>query len=306
MDASAITYFNRYTHRLETEDVYGEAFLRFTYGNPLGRLALHALVKRAIFSRWYGRRMDDPASRRKVLPFISRYGVDAREFAEPPEAFETFNEFFFRRLRPGARPVDSRPEVAVFPADGRHLGYPNFAAANGIFIKGRKFCLADLLGDERLARRFEEGSLVISRLCPVDYHRFHFPVAGAAEPPQRIEGTLFSVNPVALRQNIRIFAENRRWLGRIHAPEFGEVLMLEIGATCVGATCYTFAPENPVSKGCEKGYFKFGGSSVISLFEPGRVTLDEDLVANTRHGRELYARMGDHMARKTSASAAGC
>lgn len=298
MDTAPITYFNRYTRQVETEAVYGEAFLRWTYGNPLGRLVLHALVKRAVFSRWYGRRMDAPASRRKIEPFIARYGVDAREFSRPPESFATFNEFFFRRLRADARPVDARPGVVVFPADGRHLGFQNYSEAAGIFVKGRKFDLQKLVPDPGLAARFETGSLVISRLCPVDYHRFHFPVGGAADAPRLINGPLYSVNPLALRRNIHVFSENRRWLGRIRSPDFGDVWMLEIGATCVGAVAYTFQAGQPVDKGAEKGFFKFGGSSVITLFEPGRVELDADLVEHSRQGRELYARMGDHMARR--------
>src|SRR5437762_9307538 len=115
MSWEPIEYFNRYTGRIETEDVYGQSFLRWTYSNPLGRLSLHALVKRAAFSRWYGRRMDASRSRLKIDPFIQTYQLDAAEFAEPCETFKTFNEFFYRKLKPGARPIDSTPSSAVFP-----------------------------------------------------------------------------------------------------------------------------------------------------------------------------------------------
>ena len=290
-----IEYFDRYTRRVETEQVYGEAAMRWSYGHALGRLAVHALVKRAAFSRWYGRRMDHPASRAKVLPFISRYGVDTREFAQPPESFNTFNEFFFRKLKPSARPIDPRPDVAVFPADGRHLGFQDLSKADGIFVKGAVFDLAALLRDRALAEKYRDGTLVLSRLCPVDYHRFHFPVAGVPNAPTLINGPLYSVNPIAVRQNIHIFSENRRWLGRIRSEGFGEVLMLEVAATCVGSVGYTFRPGESMLKGAEKGFFKFGGSSVITIFEPGRLKLDEDLITNSREQRELYARMGDHL-----------
>src|SRR5689334_902847 len=115
--AEPIQFFNRYTGRMEVEDVYGHSFLKWTYGNPLGRLSLHALVKRAAFSRWYGSRMDAPASRRKITPFISAYKVDASEFAHAPESYQTFNEFFYRTLKPGARPIAPGGDVVVFPAD---------------------------------------------------------------------------------------------------------------------------------------------------------------------------------------------
>jgi hypothetical protein len=99
-----ITFFNRLTQRIETEAVYGEGFLRFSYESPLGALPLHALVKRAAFSRWYGNRMDAPASRAKVAPFLATYGVDVSEFADAPDSFRTFNEFFYRKLKPAGAP----------------------------------------------------------------------------------------------------------------------------------------------------------------------------------------------------------
>ncbi len=292
-----IEYFNRYTGKVEREEIYGEGFLRWTYGNPLGKLSLEGLVKRAIFSRWYGRRMNAPASRRKVLPFIKTYRLNAGEFADAPEAYRTFNEFFYRKLKPSSRPIFPDSDAAVFPADGRHLGFQNIEEAEGIFVKGAKFTLEKLCANRELAERYRCGSIVLSRLCPVDYHRYHFPVAGVPEKPTFIEGALYSVSPLALRQNINYLAENRRAYTMIHSEEFGEVLMFEIGATCVGSFEYTFVPGAPMHKGDEKGYFKFGGSETITFFEPHRVQLAEDLLENSRLGRELYARMGDVMGR---------
>ena len=292
-----IRYFNRRTGQIETEEVYGEGFLRWTYGSPLGRLALHALAKRSLFSRWYGWRMNRAVSRKKIRPFIETFAVDTGEFADAPESFRNFNEFFYRKLKPEARPICAKPDAAVFPADGRHLGFQDVSRMDGIFVKGQVFELAALLQSAELAARFREGSMILSRLCPVDYHRFHFPVAGVPEQPVLINGPLYSVNPVALRRNIHIFSENKRALCRIESPEFGTVLMLEIGATCVGSFEYTFAPEVAMVKGAEKGFFKFGGSSTITLFEKGRLRLDDDLVENSRQGRELYARMGEQMGR---------
>lgn len=295
MHADAIRFFHRHTQRVETEQVYGEGFLRWIYGSLSGRLALHAVAKRAFFSRWYGWRMDRPASRARIAPFIQQFGVDESEFADPPESFRTFNEFFFRKLKPGARPIAGDVRTAVFPADGRHLGFPDVSRMEGIFVKGEVFSLGELLRDTELASRFQRGTMVLSRLCPVDYHRFHFPVGGLATEPRIINGWLYSVSPIALRRNIRIFTENKRALTRIESPEFGTVLMLEVGATNVGSFEYTFPPNSRVAKGGEKGYFKFGGSSTITLFEPGRIRLDADLIAQTAERRELYARMGEQL-----------
>lgn len=293
-----VEYFNRYTGKVETEQIYGEGFLRWVYSNPIGKISLEALVKRAIFSKWYGSRMDAPGSNCRVLPFIRNYKLDAGEFADQPESYRTFNEFFYRKLKPGARPIAPDPDVAVFPADGRHLGFQNIREAEGIFIKGAKFNLEKLCGKRELAQRYERGAIVLSRLCPVDYHRYHFPVSGTPDRPTMIEGALYSVSPLALKQNIHYLTENRRAYTEIDSPDFGQVLMFEVGATCVGSFEYTFTPGIPMQKGSEKGYFKFGGSETITLFEPGRIKLAEDLVENSRVGRELYARMGDCMGRK--------
>jgi phosphatidylserine decarboxylase len=298
MGKSAIEYYNRYTGKVEREEIYGEGFVRWTYGNPVGKLSLEGFVKRAIFSKWYGRRMNAPASRRKVLPFIRTYRLDAGEFADSAESFKSFNEFFYRKLKPGSRPIVSDPNAAVFSADGRHLGFENIEEADGIFVKGAKFTLEKLCGGDRaMTERYRRGAMVLSRLCPVDYHRYHFPVSGIPSKPTLIEGPLYSVNPFALRQNINYLAENKRAYTVIQSKEFGEVVMFEVGATCVGSFEYTFTPGVPVQKGDEKGYFKFGGSETITLFEPNRIQLAEDLLANSRLGRELYARMGDFMGR---------
>ena len=288
-----ITFFNRHTGTLETEAVYGEAFLRFVYENPLGALPLHALVKRAFFSRWYGWRMDQRSSRALIPGFIGQYGVDPMEFEKSAGEFESFNDFFSRKLTANARPIAPAADAVVFPADGRHLAIADASQGGDLFVKGVSFDIAALVGDADLARRFAKASVLISRLCPVDYHRFHFPCAGTPGPARRIRGPLYSVSPIALRQRPTILWENERILTVLETETLGTVLLMEIGATCVGAVSQTYAEGQPVEKGAEKGYFRFGGSSTITLFEPGRVRFADDLLEHSAQGRELYARMGE-------------
>lgn len=293
MPATPITFFNRLTRRIETEAVYGEGFLRFTYESNLGALPLHALVKKAAFSRWYGRRMDAPASRAKIDPFLETYGVDVSEFADSPDSFRTFNEFFYRKLKPQARPIAAGENEIAFPADGRHLVLPDIAACDDFFIKGTRFDLAALLRDAALAERFDRGSMLISRLCPVDYHRFHFPCAGTPGPARQINGPLYSVSPIALRKRPSILWENKREITVLRTKKLGEMLLLEVGATCVGSIVQTFTPGDEIAKGDEKGYFRFGGSCFITIFEPGKIRFTDDLIEHSKVGREVYARMGD-------------
>ena len=290
----SIRYYNRHTGSYETEEIYGEPFLRWAYGNPLGKLSLHSFVKRPVFSKWYGWRMSKPESAARVEPFVQKYGLDPKDFADPLLSFRSFNEFFYRKLKPSARPLDSAP--VLFPADGRHLGFPDISAIDSFFVKGQRFDLAALLDDAGLASKYAKGSLVLSRLCPVDYHRFHFPAAGVPSETRLINGPLFSVSPIALSQNLSYLWKNKRTLTELKTEAFGTILLLEIGATCVGSIKQSFTPGAPVEKGEEKGYFAFGGSSTITIFESGAVILADDLLENSARQTELYARMGSMMA----------
>lgn len=315
MPAEPIRYFDRYTRSLQTEQIYGEKWLRFAYENPAGKFFLWLVARRAFFSRWYGWRMSMGALRdsdsraiqllrmifgggdssARILPFITKYNLDVDEFAKSAFDYKTFNEFFYRALKPTARPIAAGARVAVFPADGRHLAMPNVDTAKGFYVKGMKFSLVELLGDEALVRKFAGGAMVISRLCPVDYHRFHFPVAGVPNEAQLINGWLYSVSPVALRRNVRYLVENKRELTLTESPEFGTVATLEVGATNVGTIKQSYVPGRAVAKGDEKGFFAFGGSCVITLFQRGRIRFDADLVSSSEEQIELYAKMGDRM-----------
>lgn len=302
MPAAPIQFYNRTNKTLETEAVYGEAWLRFAYENPVGRMMVWAFAKRAFFSAYFGWRANWKYSAFKVLPFIIKYNLNVDEFAKKAYDYKTFNEFFTRALKKGARPIAEGERVAVFPADGRHLVFPNVDLADGFYVKGAKFGLAELFGEEvlppeqqTLARKYAGGAMVISRLCPVDYHRFHFPVAGVPGEPRLIAGDLFSVSPIALRRNINFLVRNKRKLTELESPVFGSVACFEVGATNVGSIVHTFVGGRPVKKGDEKGLFKFGGSCTITIFRPGRIRFDQDLVEKSRECIETYARMGDRM-----------
>lgn len=290
-----IQYFNRHTHQLETEQVYGQKFLEFTYGNPLGILALHAMVKRSFFSRWYGRRMDKPCSKNKIQPFLKTFPLKTEEFLLNTDQYKTFNEFFYRKLKPEARPIVADENAVVFPADGRHMGFSDISNIRSFFVKGQTFDLKQLLGSEELAEKYAKGTLVLSRLCPVDYHRYHFPCAGVASESRVINGPLYSVSPIALRKNLSYLWQNKRSITELVTEKLGTVLCLEIGATCVGSMHQTYQANAAVSKGQEKGYFSFGGSSTITIFEPNKIKLADDLLANTEKQIELFAQVGSLM-----------
>ena len=295
MPTEPIRYYDRYKQTVETEEIYGEKWLRWAYETTSGRFAVWLAARRIWFSKWYGWKMNQRVSALRVIPFIAKYNVDVDEFAKSAFDYKTFNEFFYRTLKPEARPIAPGETVAVFPADGRHLVFPNVDTAEGFYVKGATFTLTELLGDPALAGDFAGGSMVISRLCPVDYHRFHFPVEGIPGEPRLVNGWLYSVSPVALRRNLHYLVENKREITPINSARFGPVLMIEVGATNVGAIRQTHVPGRPAVKGAEKGLFAFGGSCVITLFQAGRIRFDADVVAQSAQYQEPYARMGDRL-----------
>ena len=295
MPSEPIRYFDRYDRTTKIEKIFGERWLRFAYGNPVGLLSVWLVAKRSLFSWHYGRKMNDRRSDMLIYKFIADYDVNASEFAKSAFEFKTFNEFFHRALKPESRPIAPGDRVAVLPADGRHLAFPDVDRADGFYVKGARFTLEELLGDPSLAARFAGGSMLISRLCPSDYHRFHFPVAGIPSEPRLVKGCLYSVSPIALRQNIRYLVRNKRFVTLIESPAFGTVVMIEVGATNVGSIVEGFVYGRPVAKGDEKGMFAFGGSCVITLFARNRIVFDQDIVEQSAQCIETYARMGDRL-----------
>lgn len=286
-----IRYYDRQSGFLKTEKVAGEKWLVWLYNNPVGEATLWALVKRKVVSSIYGNQMDNPTSVKKIKPFIEELNIDMSTAQK--QEFTSFNDFFTRKLKDNARPVDTNSNVVVSPADGKILAYADITNSDFI-IKGFRFDVSSFLNDTNLAQKYRDGTLVIIRLAPFDYHRFHFPISGNVSPITRIDGDYYSVNPIALRKKIEIFCQNKREFTIISNPLFGEVVMMEVGATMVGRIVQTYQ-RNFVKKGEEKGYFKFGGSTVVLLFEKDMVRIDEDLLRNTTQGFETAVKEGERI-----------
>jgi len=295
-----ITYIDRKTKQKNVELVYGADFLKLLYGNTwlsktLGRPIGFILSRISLFSKLYGYFQKLPLTKRKIKPFIQKFGIDTSEFAEDPSSFKSFNEFFIRKLKPTSRPIAEGENVAIIPADGRYLFFQDIDKTDGFLVKGKKFQLENLLKSQKLAKKYAGGALVIARLCPTDYHRYHFPTSGFVGKTELINGWLYSVNPIALKRNIEIFTENKRTLCTIKNDLFGDILFLEIGATFVGAIHQTYLENKFYQKGDEKGYFSFGGSSLILLFEKDKIQIDQDLLNATKDEFEMLCLMGEKL-----------
>lgn len=295
-----IIYIDRVSGKKETEKVYGHSAVKLLYGeNWLSKMVgwplMHLTGRWPLVSRIYGYCQTTPNSAKKIKPFISEYDVDASEFELPVDQFGSFNDFFIRKLKKTARPIASGENVAVIPADGRYWFFPDISEMDHFLVKEQQFNLAELLGDRSLASRYAKGSMVLGRLCPSDYHRFHFPCDCIPQHPRLINGCLYSVNPTAIKKNLQIFWQNKRVLNFLKTDRFGEVLFVEVGATNVGTIHQTCQPGHPYKKGDEKGYFNFGGSALVLLFEPGRIQFDADLLQATEEGFEMRCLMGQRL-----------
>lgn len=296
-------YIDRKSHERRVEKIYGEKSLRFLYRESVISSFLLFVVTRCSFlSSLFGFWQLMPWTKKKIAPFIKAYDVDPSEFEKSVEEFSSFNDFFIRQLKPEARPIDSREDAVILPADCRVKIFPSLHHLEVIEVKGRKFSLERLLGSLRLAERFRKGSLVICRLAPMDYHRFHFPLPCVPSEPKLITGTLYSVNPLMIRENFSCFFDNKRYLTELLSDHFGKVCMVEVGATNVGSIHETYQPYRPVIKGEEKGFFSFGGSAILLFFEEKRIRYDDDLLAASFQGIETYCQMGQSLGLKNDSS----
>lgn len=299
---SNLFYRNRQTGDLEEEHVYGGPILRLFYGQSklsryVGRFLAYVIAYCPWVSKLYGWSQRRKWSKRKILPFIQRYRLKPEEFAVDPSTFVSFDAFFTRQLRPEGRVIAAGDDVAIIPADGRYRFFPKIDEATLFGIKGSTFNLAKLLQDPQLAKSYEQGSMIIARLAPCDYHRFHFPCACTPKEAVPLNGPLYSVNPLALQRNLGILWQNKRVLTVLESPSFGDILYIEVGATNVGTIHQTYMPGVSYVKGAEKGYFSFGGSTVILLFEKDRLVLDADLIQASKCDEELLCQMGQSMGR---------
>jgi phosphatidylserine decarboxylase len=284
------------------ESVYGGTWIRLLYGTALGRL-LSAAIAAPPFSRLYGWLQDRPSSRRKVEPFVAEFGIQMQDFL-PEEGrsvddpYSTFNQFFTRRVTDAARPFAKAPEFPA-PCDARYFAYDRLNDSVSVPVKGRFFQASALLQSERWNDVFEDGPGFVARLCPVDYHRFHYPDDGEVLDSWRIEGALHSVNPWALAFRDDIFMLNERQVSILDTADFGKLAFVEVGATCVGKILQTHSGPT-FSRGDEKGMFLFGGSTVIVIGEKNRWHVDARILENTSQGVETYLKLGRPLGRTAS------
>jgi phosphatidylserine decarboxylase len=292
-----ITLYNRERKSLETENVAAGAFLNFIYRTKPGLLLTEKILKKKYFSILYGNLLKKPSSRKKITAFIKQHQIDPNEFENNLNSFKSFNDFFIRKLKTSARPVEQTKDIFISPADSR-LMVIQIKEETIIPVKGKKFTLFELIEDKNLTDKYINGLCLVFRLAPPDYHRFCYIDNGIQQPVKALGNYYHSVNPVALASNLPVFEGNYREYCELHTENFGEILDIDVGAMGVSKIIQNFPNGCKFNKGQEKGYFEFGGSTTILILKPGIVKIDEDILNYSEQGIETLVKFGSGIGRK--------
>jgi len=273
------------------QDNFQQKATRFLYQNVCGRMVLKVLVRPGV-SKLAGAFLDTRLSKPLVKPFLEANNIDCEQFMGAP--FETFNECFSRSIKPGIRRIAPGADVLISPADSRLSVLP-ITAQGTLTLKGTPYTTAELLKDEKLAEHYVGGYAFIFRLSVDDYHRYSFPAKGKVLASKHIDGVLHTVSPLA-NETVPIYKQNTREYVVFETETFGELILMEVGALLVGRIV-----NHPVSgivqKGQEKGYFQYGGSTVVVLTQAGTVTVADELLEASACGEETRVLLGQEVAR---------
>lgn len=295
-EVKKVTYIDRSTGQECVESIMGDGALRFAYETALGRTLWGILFGSGFISALLGKYYDSPLSRGAISKLTSIPGCHTEEAEKSPDEYNSFNDFFIRKLKPGARNADPDPAAFVSPGDGRLTVYCDIAADAPIKVKGATRSLQDLC----VAKLPPNGIFhaAVLRLAPVDYHRYHYPCdcTDALDGNIIVPGKYHSVNPVALKYHPDIFVENTRQISVLANPLFGTFYQIAVGAFGVGSIVST-SENGKHLKMDEKGYFKFGGSTIIIVLDSSKAEISPDISAYSAAGKEVLVRCGETIAR---------
>lgn len=273
-------------------DAQQEKTLTFLYNNPVGKLVLKLLCRRFIsnIGRAY---MESRFSKGRIKKLIAQHSIDMSQYEE--KEFKSFNEFFIRKVLPGKRNVDLSPDALISPADSKLTVY-NITEEGRYNIKGCSYGITELLGgDAQLAKEYIGGKCLVFRLSVDNYHRYCFTDKGKVLSNRFIPGILHTVNPLALEKH-DVYGKNCRELTLLETESFGKVAYIEVGAMMVGRI--NNRKVEAFEKGEEKGYFSFGGSTIVMLYKKDVIATDSDIAENSKTEIETTVLYGEKIGKK--------
>jgi phosphatidylserine decarboxylase len=294
---SEILLYNREKQSLEKEVVSGKKLLKFMYSSKVGLKLTNKVLKKKAFSTIYGNLFKKEYSKSKIASFIKEHNINVSEIEGTLEQFNSFNEFFIRKLKPSARPLNLEQNIFISPADARLIVYP-INEDLIIPVKGINFTIQALFKNESLVEKYKNGLCMVFRLAPADYHRFCYMDEGEHSKALSIGKYLHSVNPYALEQNLPVFTENIREYCELKTKNFEELMFMEVGALGVSKIVQNYPNGTNFVKGQEKGYFEFGGSTIIVLVKQNIIKIDTDIADYSSVGIETLVKYGSSIAKR--------
>jgi len=272
----------------EQERICAEKWMRLIYENPVGRVTLPYLVKRKLLSHFYGLYCRSKFSARKIPQFIEAHQIDMDGCHGP---YKNFAEFFSREKKNVSFP--DTPGILGSPCEGMISAGTDIIPDNLIAAKDSFFSLVELFRDKHLAEAYRGGSMLRIRLTPANYHRMHFFDDGKITGTRFLDGDLFSVSPLALNHIARLYCRNKRALILFSSQNFGDVVIVEVGATFVGSIIHCFNDNDYVHRGQQASYFLPGGSLVLIFFKQGTFVPKDELLTQTLDGFETKTHIGE-------------
>lgn len=265
--------------------------LKLLYSHFLGRCALKVLTLPFI-THIGGLYMNSRLSKRQIQPFIQNHHIDMNQYEK--QDYRCYNDFFTRQIKKEARPICHDHHALIAPADSK-LTYYRIGEDTKLWIKDTMYSLSDLLGNHELAQQYDGGTCLVFRLSVDDYHRYCFIDDGSKEEDVYIKGVFHTVNPIA-NDYYPIYKQNSRSYSLLHTLHFDDVIYMEVGAMMVGKIVNHSLDS--FCRGDEKGYFEFGGSTIVVLLKKDIVEIDEDIVCHSLQHDETRVLMGEKIGMK--------
>lgn len=268
------------------------ASIRFLYNTVPGRMVLKLLVKpnasKAVY--YY---MDSPWSKWLIGNYIRKYGIDMGLYEE--KKYRSFNDFFVRQKKVIPKTTDEN--ALISPCDG-YLSVYRITPEAEFNIKHVDYNMQALLDNDAIAERYRGGMCMIYRLAPHNYHRYIFTDSGEIKHRRRIEGELHCVRPMVC-EKLPVYIRNSREYTVIKSDNFGCMVQMEVGALFVGRIC-NHDRAGRVRRYDEKGYFEFGGSTIIMLMERGKARLRGDIAEKVGTGEEVEIKAGEIVGKRNA------
>ena len=278
-----MTYYDRKEKRYKEEKEYQDKTLRFLYHTVFGRFLLWLIVARPWFSNLKTRYYHSPKSKKEIVPFIKKYGIAE----DDSETYKTFNDFFTRKKNLTFKKVNEN--IIVSPADSK-MQYFNITEDLILHIKNSYYNIADILDNKEKAKQFSGGTCLVFRLCIDDYHRYHFVDNGKVIHTKKVAGKLHTIRSIS--EKYKVFSHNSREISILETENFGTIAQIEIGALLVGKI--NNHKKEKFKKYEEKGYFEFGGSTIVLLFKE-QIKFDKDIEKANVDGYETKVSVGERI-----------